>query len=626
MLNWLNARAAVAAGTDLADQLAAAARGGAAARRKGRAAMDLEKEVGALLQAADRDPRTSHLSFYQRARFANAFLWRLRESGVQESAASEATRRLVVHVLGRRERASPGDAREASKAQFLFAAGNDQIAAKDFEEAIRLYRACLARQPNHAEAHNNAAAALTEVGRYAEAEAHFRAATEARPDYADAHANLGLLLRRRGRIQEAVDSLRRAVKLKPDATEPRWCLASSLLIVGRFADARAHFRKALKLAPRHPAALLGMAQLERLNGRFADAERLIRHAIEVAPRMPAAWAALAGVRKMKRTDSDWLASAESLLAEQLPAADEAELRYAIGKFCDDTGDYQRAFENFRRANELERQIAEPYDRAARERFVNDAIRAYPAGAARSGGTSPSRLPILVVGMPRSGTSLVEQILASHPAVHGAGELPFWGDAIRREPGLATSGPPTAARSAELARAYERVLAEHAPQARHVIDKAPLNSDHLGLVHAVFPNAKVLYLQRDPIDVCLSCYFQQLSPSFDFAMDLADLAHFYREHRRLLAHWRAVLPKDTLLEVPYAALVSDQAGWTRRILDFLGLDWDPRCLDYHATKRPVVTASHWQVRQKMYSTSVQRWRNYAKFIGPLAALKEFATAA
>ena len=175
---------------------------------------------------------------------------------------------------------------------------------------------------------------------------------------------------------------------------------------------------------------------------------------------------------------------------------------------------------------------------------------------------------------------------------------------------------------KLAEAYLRALARHSVDALRIVDKAPVNSDYLGVIHSVFPNARIIYMRRDPIDTCLSCYFQQFSPAMNFTMDLSDLVHYYREHRRLIAHWRAVLPPGTILDVPYAELVADQEGWSRKILDFVGLEWDERCLDFHKTKRPVVTASCWQVRQRIYNDSVERWRNYEKFTSPLLGLRDF----
>jgi Sulfotransferase family len=173
----------------------------------------------------------------------------------------------------------------------------------------------------------------------------------------------------------------------------------------------------------------------------------------------------------------------------------------------------------------------------------------------------------------------------------------------------------------LARDYLRVLTGHSADALRVVDKAPVNSDFLGLIHSVFPRARIINMQRDPIDTCLSCYFQHFPEGLNYTLDLSDLAHYYREHRRLMGHWRSVLPADSFLDVPYAELTADQEGWSRRIIEFIGLPWNDRCLSFEKTVRPVNTASVWQVRQKMYSTSVARWRHYEKFIGPLRALKD-----
>jgi hypothetical protein len=224
-------------------------------------------------------------------------------------------------------------------------------------------------------------------------------------------------------------------------------------------------------------------------------------------------------------------------------------------------------------------------------------------------------------MPRSGTSLVEQIIASHPVAFGAGELPFWDEAVTVHSAEVRQGMLNEATRQKLAEAYLRVLANHSTDALHVVDKTPINADFLGVIHSVFPNARIIYMQRDPIDTCLSCYFQQFMTGLNFTLDLSDLAHYYREHQRLMTHWRAALPPGSILDVPYAELVADQETWTRKILEFLGLEWDERCLEFHKIKRSVVTASAWQVRQKIYGNSVDRWRNYEKFIGPLKGLRD-----
>jgi hypothetical protein len=173
---------------------------------------------------------------------------------------------------------------------------------------------------------------------------------------------------------------------------------------------------------------------------------------------------------------------------------------------------------------------------------------------------------------------------------------------------------------KVAEKYLGILQGRSANALRVVDKSPENSDFLGLIYSVFPNARVIYMQRDPIDTCLSCYFQQFLTGLNFTLDLSDLAHYYGEHQRIMTHWRAVLPPGFILDVPYEELVADQETWSRKMLEFIGLEWDPACLEFHTNKRQVVTASAWQVRQKMYASSVARWRHYEKFIGPLKALK------
>jgi hypothetical protein len=222
-------------------------------------------------------------------------------------------------------------------------------------------------------------------------------------------------------------------------------------------------------------------------------------------------------------------------------------------------------------------------------------------------------------MPRSGTSLAEQILASHPAVFGAGEISFWDDAfIAHEPQGWTGAAGTKVVSA-IADEYLARTAQAPAGALRVVDKMPANFLYAGLIHAVFPRARIIHLRRHPLDTCLSIYFQNFVNSAAFYNDLEHLAHYYREYVRITDHWRAVLPGTAFLEVPYEDLVADQERWTRRMLDFIELPWDPRCLEFHRSERVVITASKWQVRQSINAASVGRWRNYQRYLGPLESL-------
>ena len=224
-------------------------------------------------------------------------------------------------------------------------------------------------------------------------------------------------------------------------------------------------------------------------------------------------------------------------------------------------------------------------------------------------------------MPRSGTTLAEQILASHPAVFGAGELPYWNNASwayessRRDDGTSERTP------GELGNDYLRLLEGLSTDALRVVDKMPGNFLHLGLIHAAFPHARIIHMRRNPIDTCLSIYFQNFTTGHSYANDLENLAHYFSEYRRVMEHWRSTLPANAILDLPYEELVEDQETWSRKMVQFIDLPWDPRCLEFHRTGRTVSTASLWQVRQQISKTSVARWRNYEKFVGPLLPLPQ-----
>ena len=224
-------------------------------------------------------------------------------------------------------------------------------------------------------------------------------------------------------------------------------------------------------------------------------------------------------------------------------------------------------------------------------------------------------------MLRSGTSLTEQIIASHPDAFGAGELPYWGALPSVDLHRGITGDIDSAFIGRIAAEYEQVLQHYSANASRVVDKMPGNYCWLGLIATVFPHARIIHTQRDPIDTCLSIYFQNFNSRSAYGTDLEDLAFYYREYVRLMHHWRSVLPPERFLEVPYEALTADQEGWSRRIIGFLGLEWNERCLEFHKTERKVGTASNWQVRQKIYQTSKARWRHYEKHLGPLLGLLE-----
>ncbi len=629
ILEYFNAREATKIGVSLADNFASSKTlSGSASGQKKTAQPDALQEI---LARADREVRKLELNFYKKAKFANSFKWRLIENGIARETADAVTQALVLHLsqngaaslqTDESDVAMPARSSSAQRKHLLIE-GNKAFARGAYPEAAGFYRELLNHDPRNAEAANNLGAALLKLGHLNDAETYLRKAIEISPNFAEAHCNLGVVLRGKGETAESEIWLRQALKLKPNYVDARIHHGVSLLALGRLAEARARFGKVLKTEPRHADATFLMGQIARLEGRFEEAETRFKRALEINPKMPNVWAALALTRKMSSADSNWLKGALDIVNNGLSPIEEADVRFAIGKYCDDVGDFEQAFPNFKRANELLKTIADPYEPDARTSFVDDMIRIYTPAAisAVGGGVSASNKPIFVVGMPRSGTSLAEQIVASHPLASGAGEMGFINDKMLAPDSEMRQGLLGEAKMRTLAETYLRVLQERAGDSSRIVDKLPMNADYLGVIYSIFPNARIIYMQRDPIDSCLSCYFQHFSVAMNFTLDLKDLAHYFRQHQRLMAHWRAVLPAGSILDVPYAELVSDQEGSTRRILDFLGLEWDERCMDFHKTERHVVTASAWQVRQKIYKASVARWRNYEKFIGPLLDLKD-----
>lgn len=495
----------------------------------------------------------------------------------------------------------------------------------DLDGAIENFRKALELKPDLAETHNNLGSALQSQGKLDEAIDSFGEALALKPDYAEVGNNLGNVFKEQNKLDVAITCYRKVLEFNPDMAEAHSNLGSVLREQGELNGAIESLRRALVLDPDCISAHLGLGAVYQDTGQFNMARMHRDRVLDLKPQHPVAWAALPILRKMTLDDLPWAETAHRLLEGCLNQQAEMRLCYALGKYYDDTRQYDTAFGYYTRANSLKRERAGSFDRDTFRRFVDDIILAYPAEKVRQQETSAStsHRPLFVVGMPRSGTSLTEQILASHPEVFGAGELRFWGKQAQEHGSAMSSKYHDAALLQDIASRCEAELQRHSTTALRVADKMPGNFLHLWLIHAVFPQARILHTRRNPVDTCLSIYFQDFSGRHEYANDLDDLAFYYREYRRLMAHWRAVLPPEVFLEVPYEALVEDQEGWSRRIIDFIGLEWDERCLDFHETERKVGTASNWQVRQKIYKTSKERWRNYEKFVGPLLPLLETA---
>jgi tetratricopeptide (TPR) repeat protein len=513
------------------------------------------------------------------------------------------------------------------KPDFADAHSNMGLALKDMgklDAAVESFRKTLALQPGFAEAHYDMGNVLQQQGKLDAAIASYRNALSLNPDSSEVHFNLGNALGEQGQFDAAAQSFRRAIVLEPDMAKAYSNLGNAFREQGNSDEAATSFRQALAINPELSEGHLGLANLFIDMGKFGDAEKELAEAIKFKPENPSAWAKLASLRKMTLADEDWLKVALSLAAQSAPPLSENEtiaLLFAIGKYYDDTGQYDLAFPAYAQGNMLKRRKEGAFDRAAFSLLVDGLIGAYNADflSQQHAGASPAQLPALIVGMPRSGTSLIEQIIASHPKAFGAGELAFWNGLFMANQANLLSGNHESSFVASAANEYERHLRNYSTEALRIVDKMPGNFLFLGLIHTVFPQAKIIHAQRNPADTCLSIYFQCLNAVHAYSTNLEDLAFFFREYTRLMRHWRTVLPADRFLEVPYEALIEDQPGWSRRIIEFIGLDWDESCLDFHETQRKVKTSSNWQVRQKIYRTSKERWRNYENHIGPLRSL-------
>jgi tetratricopeptide (TPR) repeat protein len=422
--------------------------------------------------------------------------------------------------------------------------------------------------------------------------AHYKVAIEINSSYADAYGNLGNVYLVLDRLEESIEQNRRALELKPSRFGSHNNQGVAFQALGRFEEAELAFARALELAPREASVHLNLANM----GRFKAGDR----------RLP-------GLQKLLRE------------VESLDVDDQIAAHFAMGKALGDLGQYQDAFGHLLKGNALKRRTID-YDEPQRlamfenirTTFSQDFIKA------RSGDGDRSWSPIFIVGMPRSGTTLLEQVLASHSKVFGAGELETFKVAIAEcvnRHGILPAYPALVGALSQdqirrLGEIYTTRVRARTLEAERIVDKMPLNFVFVGLIHLALPNARFINLRRDPLDTCVSCFSLLFTGSQPFAYDLAELGRYYRGYDAVMEHWHKVLPPGVMLDVQYEALVDDLEGTSRRVLRHCGLAWEEACRDFHDTKRVVRTASVMQVREPVYRRSIGTWRRYAEFLEPL----------
>lgn len=492
------------------------------------------------------------------------------------------------------------------------------------DEAAARFTGVIALRPQDADAFCNLGAVLTAKGQAAEAAKRFRRALTLNPRHVGAHANLAVVLSHLGQLDDAVKHFERALELSPDNGGVRTGLGKALLGLGETEKAVAEFERVLAGRPEDVEALLQLGAARRDQGRFEEATALYDRVLAVMPEHPEAHFNRAAIHKFRKGDPELEALEKLAARKDLPAAQQMFGHFALGKALDDCGEYTRAFAHYRKGNEQKRALT-GYDEAAWQQLVRGLKEVFDESllARAKGEGDLSDAPVFVVGMPRGGSSLIEQILASHPRVHGAGELMNLGNVLEAECRANWArlyprcmGDLDGAALRRIGRAYVNSLPAVGEGKIRIVDKQPGNFLHIGLIRMVLPNARIIHTVRDPLDTCVSCYGNLFRHGVDFSYDLAELGRYFRMYSELMAHWRKVLPAGAFLDVAYEDVVNDLEGPARRMIAYCGLEWDERCLSFHRTERAVRTASAVQVRQPLFRSSLQRWRRYEGELGPL----------
>ena len=490
-------------------------------------------------------------------------------------------------------------------------------------EAEKLYLEILAAEPQHFTATHLLGVLRHQQGRNPEALELISAALKIDPQIANAWSNYGLVLRAMGRFEEALEQYDKALALKPDLADALNNQGIALLDLNRFEQALASYDKALEINDNSASVHGNRGLVLQYLGRLEEAREAFRRSLTLDPRRTNIYLDYADSTKMS-ADDPLLKAMEALRSFPLNDTERLQLDFALGKAHADLNDPMRSFEHLLSGNALKRaQIA--YDEAGVLGFFDRVQTIFSPALLREKeqpGGDPSPTPIFIMGMPRSGSTLVEQILASHPDVHGAGELPTFGKIANRVGAAGGSLYPEFVPSLDAAALqaigadYLAVTRKSAPASPRITDKMLSNYFYAGLIHLALPNAPIIHTLRDPLDNCLSCFSKLFTEEQNQTYDLAELGRYYRRYAGLMEHWHRVLPKGRILDVRYEDLVADLEREARRIIAHCGLAWDPRCLSFHDTDRPVRTASFLQVRQPIYKNAVGRAQAYEEFLGPL----------
>lgn len=485
--------------------------------------------------------------------------------------------------------------------------------AGNHEEAARTLAAAIALNPRAAGALNNFGAVLRAVGKLDEAHRYFERALDVEPAFHEALLNAMAFYFKHERYEQALRRLRAAIEAGDRSSETYDQLGLTLFRLGLPEEAIDAFQTAIATDPDAANAWANLANVRMESGDLPGARAAIEEAIRLNPHRPDYYRYLTSTTRSKPAPQHVEALRALSGDPSLQPNARAELQYALGDIAASESRWHEAFEHYVEANRISRS-RQSYDESATLDQLEQIAGVFTKDVIARGAVaySESDRPVFIFGMPRSGTTLVEQIIASHPDVFAGGELTLLDAAVEK---IFTQPGPI---SAAVATLYEAGIQEIAPSAAaRVTDKMPLNYRYAGLIRMVFPRARMIHLRRDPLDTCWSCFSTSFTEGIPWTCNLAELGRYYRSYAKLMDHWREALPPGSMLEVQYEDLVADLETNARGIIAYCGLSWNDRCLTFHETKRIVRTASSSQVRKPLYSQSVGRSRAYGELLRPLA---------
>lgn len=444
------------------------------------------------------------------------------------------------------------------------------------------------------------------------------------PTHIATHKNLGIVLMQNNKPDEALNHFLRANELSPDDFDITVNLARLYFILGKLKDSEHMYRIAVRLSPDLAPLHQSLGTVQISLGKTDEAVASFRNAVRIDPQYTVAHEQLAYIIRHVDHDEDIRTMEKILKHSTLNTLQKSQLNFGLGKAYEDLKEYDKAFNHYAAANNLKRSLIK-YNLADDRRFFENIImhlfdkRLFEKF---DNCGEPDNKPIFIIGMPRSGTTLVEQILSSHPDIHGAGEIGLLSDTINTYFNLQLKRPfPKGIEKlnckifAELGTQYSKILSQYDQNARYIINKMPHNFLYVGMIHLILPRAKIIHCIRDPLDTCFSCYAMSFRQGHDYSYQLDELGEYYGLYRKLMQHWQKQQRID-VVNVSYEALVNDLEAQTRRLLDACGLTWNDACLHFHKSDRPVRTASAGQVRNEIHDQSIQRWKHFERYLTPL----------